>query len=45
MRVAANSDGLAALAQQHHVLTVLTVEPMGDACDCKHKIKDIRTQL
>jgi len=30
--VAADSDGLAALAKQHHVLTVFTVEPMGNAC-------------
>lgn len=34
--VTSNSDGLAALTEQHHVLTVFTVEPMGNACYCAH---------
>lgn len=35
--VTANSDGLAALAEQHHVLTVFTVEPVGNACYYTHE--------
>lgn len=37
--ITSDSDGLAALTDQHHVLPVFTVEPMGDACYCKHTKK------
>lgn len=35
MGVSAHSDGLAALAEQHHVFPVFTVQPMGDASYCE----------
>lgn len=34
--VTSNSDGLAALTEQHHVLAVFAVEPMGNACYYTH---------
>lgn len=34
--VTSDSDGLAALAEQHHVLTVFAVEPVGNACGYTH---------
>lgn len=37
--VTSHPDGLAALAQQHHVLTVFTVEPVGNACNYRQKQK------
>lgn len=37
--ITSNSDGLAALTEQHHVLTMFTVEPMGNACYYTHTQK------
>lgn len=35
--VTSNSDGLAAVTEQHHVLTVFAVEPMGNTCYYTHR--------
>lgn len=38
VRVTSHPDGLAALAEEHHVFTVFTVEPMGNTCNyTQHK--------
>lgn len=42
--VASDSDGLAALSEQHHVFTVFTVEVVGDARCYRHG-GDIKTSL
>lgn len=34
--VTSDSDSLAAVTQQHHILTVFTVEPMGNTCYYTH---------
>lgn len=37
MRVTSDPDGLAALAEEHHVFAMFAVEPMGNTCNYTHE--------